>query len=48
MQIIKNELKQREAVWSRIHWEVVGPIKIQTLQARMVGIFYSYNVLNLN
>jgi hypothetical protein len=35
---MKNELKQREAVWSRVHWEVVGPIKIQTLQGRMVRI----------
>jgi hypothetical protein len=35
---MKNELKQREAVWARVHWEVVGPIKIQTLQGRMVSI----------
>ncbi|XP_038992653.1 39S ribosomal protein L45, mitochondrial isoform X2 [Hibiscus syriacus] len=33
---LKNEIKQRESIWSNLHWELVEPIvKIRTLRARM-------------
>ncbi|VVB15269.1 unnamed protein product [Arabis nemorensis] len=36
---LKNEIKQREAIWDRVHWEMIEPvIKIRTLQARLIGI----------
>ncbi|CAH8355630.1 unnamed protein product [Eruca vesicaria subsp. sativa] len=36
---LKNEIKQREARWSSVYWEMVEPvIKIKTLQARLIGI----------
>ncbi|KAL6570254.1 hypothetical protein OROMI_014768 [Orobanche minor] len=34
---IKNEIKQREAVWSHIYWKLLMPIvKIRTLRARLI------------
>eukprot|EP00249_Psilotum_nudum_P006398 c19716_g1_i1 orf=239-1186(+) len=36
--VLKSEIKQREGVWSCVHWEAVGPIKkIQTLQGRLAA-----------
>lgn len=36
---LKNEIKQREARWGSVYWELVEPvIKIKTLQARLIGI----------
>ncbi|GAB2287357.1 hypothetical protein Dimus_021736 [Dionaea muscipula] len=36
---LKNEIKQRESVWSRVHWELIEPaIKIRTLRARLIGV----------
>ncbi|CAA7044939.1 unnamed protein product [Microthlaspi erraticum] len=36
---LKNEIKQREAIWSGVHWEMIEPVvKIKTLQARLIGI----------
>uniref|UniRef100_A0A1J3HG73 Large ribosomal subunit protein mL45 n=1 Tax=Noccaea caerulescens TaxID=107243 RepID=A0A1J3HG73_NOCCA len=36
---LKNEIKQREAIWSGVHWEMTEPVvKIKTLQARLIGI----------
>ncbi|KAF3591106.1 hypothetical protein DY000_02025883 [Brassica cretica] len=35
---LKNEIKQREAMWGSVYWEMVEPvIKIKTLQARLVS-----------
>ncbi|KAH9301616.1 hypothetical protein KI387_013199, partial [Taxus chinensis] len=37
--IFKKEIKQREATWSRVHWELIEPaVRIRTLQARMIGV----------
>ncbi|GAB2289873.1 hypothetical protein Dimus_024176 [Dionaea muscipula] len=34
----KNEIKQRESVWSRVQWELIEPaIKIRTLRARLAS-----------
>ncbi|CAF2089361.1 unnamed protein product [Brassica napus] len=36
---LKNEIKQREAMWGSVYWEMVEPvIKIKTLQARLASI----------
>lgn len=35
LSVLKKELKQREGVWARVHWETVGPLKLQTLQGRL-------------
>ncbi|GAB2228932.1 hypothetical protein Droror1_Dr00023066 [Drosera rotundifolia] len=36
---LKNEIKQRESVWSKIYWEMIEPaIKIRTLRARLIGV----------
>ncbi|XVF06158.1 hypothetical protein REPUB_Repub06bG0023400 [Reevesia pubescens] len=36
---LKNEIKQRESIWSSIYWEMVEPVvKIRTLRARMIGV----------
>lgn len=36
---LKNEIKQREATWSRVYWEMVEPVvKIRTLRARLIGV----------
>ncbi|KAJ4719524.1 39S ribosomal protein L45 mitochondrial [Melia azedarach] len=36
---LKNEIKQRESVWSGVYWELVEPIiKIRTLRARLIGV----------
>ncbi|KAJ0078571.1 hypothetical protein Patl1_22757 [Pistacia atlantica] len=33
---LKNEIKQRESMWSKVYWELVEPIvKIRTLRARL-------------
>ncbi|XP_022742732.1 39S ribosomal protein L45, mitochondrial isoform X3 [Durio zibethinus] len=33
---LKNEIKQRESIWSKVYWEMVEPIvKIRTLRARL-------------
>ncbi|KAL1294200.1 hypothetical protein AAHE18_19G125300 [Arachis hypogaea] len=34
---LKNEIKQRESVWSKVYWEMVQPVvSIRTLRARLV------------
>ncbi|MBA0796990.1 hypothetical protein Gohar_007718 [Gossypium harknessii] len=36
---LKNEIKQRESIWSKVYWELVEPIvKIRTLRARLIGV----------
>lgn len=36
---LKNEIKQRESMWSSVYWELVEPIiKIRTLRARLIGV----------
>ncbi|XP_023636773.1 39S ribosomal protein L45, mitochondrial isoform X2 [Capsella rubella] len=36
---LKNEIKQREAIWDGVYWEMIEPVvKIRTLQARLIGI----------
>ncbi|KAK8479552.1 hypothetical protein V6N11_072701 [Hibiscus sabdariffa] len=36
---LKNEIKQRESLWSNLYWELVEPVvKIRTLRARMIGV----------
>ncbi|WCJ43234.1 Mitochondrial inner membrane translocase complex subunit Tim44-related protein [Euphorbia peplus] len=36
---LKNEIKQRESKWSKVHWEMIEPVvKIRTLRARMIAI----------
>ncbi|XP_050381236.1 uncharacterized protein LOC126798341 isoform X2 [Argentina anserina] len=36
---LKNEIKQRESIWSTVHWELIEPIvKIRTLRARVIGV----------
>ncbi|XP_015570665.2 39S ribosomal protein L45, mitochondrial isoform X6 [Ricinus communis] len=36
---LKNEIKQRESMWSKVYWELVEPvIKIRTLRARLIGV----------
>ncbi|XP_019186279.1 PREDICTED: 39S ribosomal protein L45, mitochondrial [Ipomoea nil] len=36
---LKNEIRQRESVWSHVYWELVEPVvKIRTLRARMIGV----------
>ncbi|CAK9133958.1 unnamed protein product [Ilex paraguariensis] len=36
---LKNEIKQRESMWSMVYWELVEPVvKIRTLRARLIGI----------
>ncbi|KAK8518587.1 hypothetical protein V6N12_011838 [Hibiscus sabdariffa] len=36
---LKNEIKQRESIWSNLYWELVEPVvKIRTLRARMIGV----------
>lgn len=38
-QALKNEIKHRETVWARVHWELIMPmVKIRTLRARLVSI----------
>ncbi|XP_022742731.1 uncharacterized protein LOC111293929 isoform X2 [Durio zibethinus] len=38
-QALKNEIKQRESIWSKVYWEMVEPIvKIRTLRARLIGV----------
>ncbi|GMP25944.1 hypothetical protein CsSME_00041586 [Camellia sinensis var. sinensis] len=37
---LKNEIKQRESMWSAVYWELVEPVvKIRTLRARLASIF---------
>ncbi|XP_077232172.1 mitochondrial inner membrane translocase complex, subunit Tim44-related protein [Tasmannia lanceolata] len=36
---LKNEIKQRESMWSSVYWELIVPVvKIRTLRARMISI----------
>ncbi|CAH9087157.1 unnamed protein product [Cuscuta europaea] len=36
---LKNEIRQRESVWSHVYWELIEPIvRIRTLRARMIGV----------
>ncbi|KAL5566149.1 hypothetical protein UlMin_029313 [Ulmus minor] len=36
---LKNEIKQRESMWSSVYWEMVEPVvKMRTLRARLIGI----------
>ncbi|MED6135210.1 hypothetical protein PIB30_044129 [Stylosanthes scabra] len=36
---LKNEIKQRESVWSKVYWEMVEPVvSIRTLRARLIGV----------
>ncbi|KAM4108440.1 hypothetical protein ACB094_03G046000 [Castanea mollissima] len=36
---LKNEIKQRESVWSKVYWEMIMPIvKMRTLRARLIGV----------
>lgn len=36
---LKNEIKQRESMWSKVYWEMVEPVvKIRTLRARLIGV----------
>lgn len=36
---LKNEIKQRESMWSKVYWELVEPVvKIRTLRARLIGV----------
>ncbi|KAE8010150.1 hypothetical protein FH972_006537 [Carpinus fangiana] len=36
---LKTEIKQRESMWSKVHWEMVEPVvKIRTLRARLIGV----------
>lgn len=39
MLTLKNEIKQRESMWSKVYWELVEPVvKIRTLRARLIGV----------
>lgn len=36
---LKNEIKQRESMWSKVYWEMVIPIvNMRTLRARLIGV----------
>ncbi|XP_023897942.2 uncharacterized protein LOC112009832 isoform X1 [Quercus suber] len=36
---LKNEIKQRESMWSKVYWEMITPIvKMRTLRARLIGV----------
>ncbi|KAF5740588.1 Mitochondrial inner membrane translocase complex subunit Tim44-related protein isoform 1 [Tripterygium wilfordii] len=36
---LKNEIKQRESMWTSVFWEMVEPVvKIRTLRARLIGV----------
>ncbi|KAM7476995.1 hypothetical protein LguiB_024238 [Lonicera macranthoides] len=36
---LKNEIKQRESMWSAVYWELLEPaVKIRTLRARLIGV----------
>lgn len=36
---LKNEIKQRESMWSKVYWEMIMPIvKMRTLRARLIGV----------
>ncbi|XP_051124929.1 uncharacterized protein LOC127247193 [Andrographis paniculata] len=36
---LKNEIKNREKVWSHVYWELIMPlVKIRTLRARLIGV----------
>ncbi|KAJ8440125.1 hypothetical protein Cgig2_003450 [Carnegiea gigantea] len=39
MKALKNDIKQRESMWSTVYWELVEPaVKIRTLRARLIGV----------
>ncbi|KAJ0013411.1 hypothetical protein Pint_19968 [Pistacia integerrima] len=41
---LKNEIKQRESMWSKVYWELVEPIvKIRTLRARLASILLTWD-----
>lgn len=36
---LKNDIKQRESMWSKVYWELIEPaVKIRTLRARLIGV----------
>lgn len=36
---LKNEVKQRDSMWSAVYWELLLPaVKIRTLRARLIGV----------
>lgn len=36
---LKNEIKKRESIWSRVYWEMIEPVvKMRTLRARLIGV----------
>lgn len=36
---LKNDIKQRESMWSTVYWELIEPaVKIRTLRARLIGV----------
>ncbi|XP_024031483.1 39S ribosomal protein L45, mitochondrial [Morus notabilis] len=36
---LKNEIKQRETIWSKVYWEMVEPVvKMRTMRARLIGV----------
>ncbi|KAB1202292.1 39S ribosomal protein L45, mitochondrial [Morella rubra] len=35
---LKTEIKQRESMWSKVYWEMVEPVNIRTLRARLIGV----------
>ncbi|XP_057541200.1 uncharacterized protein LOC130818938 [Amaranthus tricolor] len=36
---LKNDIKQREGMWSSVYWEVIEPaVKIRTMRARLIGV----------
>lgn len=38
-QVLKNEIKHRESLWSNVYWELIEPVvKIRTLRARLVSL----------
>lgn len=38
IQALKNDIKQREGMWSSVYWEVIEPaVKIRTMRARLAS-----------
>ncbi|KMT13563.1 hypothetical protein BVRB_4g083380 [Beta vulgaris subsp. vulgaris] len=36
---LKNDIKQREAMWSEVYWDMIEPaVRIRTLRARLIGV----------
>ncbi|XP_021899022.1 uncharacterized protein LOC110815507 isoform X2 [Carica papaya] len=39
--VLKNEIKQRESMWSKVYWEMVEPVvRIRTLRARLESVLF--------